>query len=333
MEFRQLEYFRKIYEYESFTVAAERLYVSQSTLSKSMKRLEEELGMTLFEIVGKRTRPTAAARILYENSLKVDLAYNSIMDQLSVLKEDLQGDVRIASAYQRGAQFWIFDMMDHFHKENKKVNFEMKDIEPEDVIKCVESGEADLGLAASFNKKVPHGLIRTPLIRSQLWLLIHNENPLATKNPIDYEDFRHQTVFINYTEASTFFEDECKRRGFLPEIIITTNQLDAIHSLVAKNRGVGIIEFTPDSMLHYMVDYDYPRFVNGQKNWVYRPMPQENFSYELVMYTRENIKNNLCAERFSRYLVNEAEKLSEVHFDDHRFWNLDGELQNGNYEK
>ena len=282
MEFRQLEYFEKIYEYQSFTIASERLYVSQSTLSKSMKRLEDELGMTLFELVGKKVRPTAAARILYENSMKVNSAYNYILDQLAELREELQGDVRITSSYQRGAQFWIFDMIEQFQRENKNVNFEITDLEPEEVVKSIESGEADIGLTASFTESVPKGVMRTSLIRTQLWLLVHKDNPMAELKEIRIEDFRDHTVFINYTAASSFFENECKRRGFMPKIIMTTNQLDVIHSLVSMNRGVGIIEFTPDSLLHYMVDFNYPQFKGGQKDCVYKPMSQDFFSYELV---------------------------------------------------
>ena len=48
MELRQLEYFVAIVEHGSFTGAAKALYVSQSALSKSVKKLEEELGTTLF---------------------------------------------------------------------------------------------------------------------------------------------------------------------------------------------------------------------------------------------------------------------------------------------
>ena len=60
MELRQLRYFTRTAKQLNFTEAAHTLYISQSTLSQQIKQLEDELGIPLFDRIGKRVRLTEA---------------------------------------------------------------------------------------------------------------------------------------------------------------------------------------------------------------------------------------------------------------------------------
>ena len=62
MELRQLKYFEKACELENFSEASRQLYITQSTLSQQIKQLEDELGILLFDRIGKRIIPTEAGR-------------------------------------------------------------------------------------------------------------------------------------------------------------------------------------------------------------------------------------------------------------------------------
>lgn len=66
MELRQLRYFLKAMELSNFTEAAQQLYISQSTLSQQIKQLEDELGMPLFNRIGKRVTITEAGLLFAE---------------------------------------------------------------------------------------------------------------------------------------------------------------------------------------------------------------------------------------------------------------------------
>ena len=99
MELRQLRYFVRSAELLNFTEAAHALYISQSTLSQQIKQLEDELGMPLFDRIGKRVRLTEAG------SLFLPYARQSIADSesgrfvINDLKGIKTGELHIGATY------------------------------------------------------------------------------------------------------------------------------------------------------------------------------------------------------------------------------------------
>ncbi|WBV65638.1 LysR family transcriptional regulator [Legionella pneumophila] len=71
MEFKLLQTFIEVVRQGSFSKAAENLFTTQSTVSKAIKQLEEELGITLIERFKKRNVPTTAGEIVYQRGTKL----------------------------------------------------------------------------------------------------------------------------------------------------------------------------------------------------------------------------------------------------------------------
>lgn len=96
MEFRQLEYFMEVAKREHMTDAAEELHVSQSSVSRSIYNLEEELGVKLFIREGRNVRLTPTGQIFLERATQI---YNLAEESKREVKESLNpysGTVRIA---------------------------------------------------------------------------------------------------------------------------------------------------------------------------------------------------------------------------------------------
>ena len=83
MELTQLRYFQAAAQYEHMTRAAEALYTSQSSLSKTIARLEAEIGQPLFDRVGNRIRLNAAGR---QFAQAVNLMLRTLDDSVSALR-------------------------------------------------------------------------------------------------------------------------------------------------------------------------------------------------------------------------------------------------------
>ncbi|RQD57647.1 MAG: LysR family transcriptional regulator, partial [Desulfonatronovibrio sp. MSAO_Bac4] len=71
MDFRKLQAFASVYELQSFSKAAQELYLSQPTVSTHVSSLETELGIKLFDRIGRKVLPTQAGQILYSGVSKI----------------------------------------------------------------------------------------------------------------------------------------------------------------------------------------------------------------------------------------------------------------------
>ena len=99
MELRHLRYFVALAECLNFTRAAERVHVTQSTLSHQIKQLEDEVGRALFERIGKRVVMTEPGEVFLEYASK---ALREVDQGLGALKQDaaaLAGEVRIGATH------------------------------------------------------------------------------------------------------------------------------------------------------------------------------------------------------------------------------------------
>src|SRR3569832_2105911 len=97
MELRHLRYFTSLAECLSFTRAAERVHVTQTTLSNQIKQLEDELGHELFERIGKRVVLTEAGETFLSYASKALLEVDHGLSHLKRAGDVLTGEVRIGA--------------------------------------------------------------------------------------------------------------------------------------------------------------------------------------------------------------------------------------------
>ena len=82
LDLHQIEVFCRVFEEKSFTRAAERLGLSQPTVSSHVKSLEDDLGGPLFDRLGRQIEPTSAARLLYEHAVELLAQHEEVEERL-----------------------------------------------------------------------------------------------------------------------------------------------------------------------------------------------------------------------------------------------------------
>src|SRR5947209_18759935 len=97
MELRHLRYFVSLAETLSFTRAAERVHVTQSTLSHQIRQLEDEIGRPLFERIGKRVLLTEAGETFLGYAAKALREVDQGMGELLRAPDELSGELRIGT--------------------------------------------------------------------------------------------------------------------------------------------------------------------------------------------------------------------------------------------
>src|ERR1700740_1207953 len=99
MELRHLRYFVALAEYLSFTRAAERVHVTQSTLSHQIRQLEEEIGHALFDRIGRRVLLTDAGETFLGYAAKALREVDQGLGELKRSAGELSGEVRIGATH------------------------------------------------------------------------------------------------------------------------------------------------------------------------------------------------------------------------------------------
>lgn len=242
MELRQLEYFVAIVEHGSFTGAAKALYVSQSALSKSVKKLEEELGTTLFCQAGQRTTPTDAGALLYEKGRLLLAEAARTRDLVANEMKGKQGRVRIATSCKRAYSAKVGTLAARFKSAFPQISLEFTEASPEWVKDSLMRRTADIGIIGEALDHILPTFDELVLDTGDYRLAVHKENPLVQKGSVCYADLaKEQWIQFPPTfHLSRMVQDGCEEAGFVPQVTMTATQPEFIFALVDQGLGVSV---------------------------------------------------------------------------------------------
>lgn len=197
MELTQLKYFVRLAEELNFTEAAKKLFITQSTLSLSIKHLEEECGMPLFDRIGKCTYLTDAGRIF------VDFARKSISDaeaglrSMKEMKGIYTGRLHIGVTYSLHDTLnqCILTFTDLFPEARLSI-IEMNSVKELEYL--VLKGDVDFALTYSSKRMSPL-LECDQLFETPLCVIARKDLPLSSRKSIPLEELdRYPFVFFPY---------------------------------------------------------------------------------------------------------------------------------------
>ncbi|EST54447.1 transcriptional regulator [Brevibacillus panacihumi W25] len=146
MDFRVLQTFLVAATTENFHQAAEALFIAQPTVSQHIRQLEKELGIPLFERVGKRVRLTAAGRRYLPHAKELLEQWHHSMEDLQAWRQGYREKLQIAVS-PIIARARLSHLLHRFTKLYPDVDLSIRIAESVDIGPLVQSGQADLGLS------------------------------------------------------------------------------------------------------------------------------------------------------------------------------------------
>jgi LysR family hydrogen peroxide-inducible transcriptional activator len=238
MELDQLRYFLQVAARGNFTRAAEELKISQPALSRSIQRLEEELGQPVFERKTRSVSLTDAGTLLQSRAQQV-LAI--IEDTKAEITDDGEsGRVRIG-AIPTIAPYFLPEILQRFSREHPRATLIVQENTTDVLLKSCTQGEIDLAIIAL---PAPAKYLEVePLFEEELLLVLPPKHPLAKKVKITLSDVE-PFPFVLLDEAHCLSENImsfCRQKSFQPVAVERTSQLTTVQELVSLSHGVSMI--------------------------------------------------------------------------------------------
>ena len=255
MNLNQLYYFQAVAKYENYRKAAEILYVSQPSLSRSIDSLEQELGIQLFEKKGRGVTLTKAGLLFRQH---VDQIIFDCSVATKRMKQLSEGTGQIDIGY-------IFPLAGHYipHKvrqflnqeENKEINFNFYQNHTPNILKKVKSGELDIGFGAYVEKEEEVEFF--PLLDRKMVIITPLEHPLAKEDSLSIEELEKFPV-IGYDRESglgNFTKSLYRRLNLHPSIVVECPDEHSIQALVEEGFGIALVpllESIDEARVHVM---------------------------------------------------------------------------------
>lgn len=237
MELLQLQYFRVVAELEHMTKAAERLRIAQPALSKTIARLEEDVGVPLFDRNGRQIRLNAFGKTFLH---KVDAALTLLEEGKREAAEMAgleQGRIHLAtSTLER-----LSEPLAAFHGLHAGVQFRITQATPQEMDRLLESGEADICFTALPLEGTD--LASVTVYDEDVYLAVPPGHRLAGRSSAKLRE-AEDDPFIGYKDGLLFqpMNDRFFREaGFMPNYVCRVDEPSAIATLVRAGLGLALI--------------------------------------------------------------------------------------------
>ena len=238
MDLDQLTYFLKVAERRNFTRAAEDLGVSQPALSRSVARLEEELGQPVFERQTRLLVLTEAGRLLRSRAEQIVAI---IQDTRAEITDDGQtGTLRIG-AIPTIAPYYLPQLLKSFREQCPDAHMVVHEDTTDYLLKAVHDGVVDVAILALPVES--RYLEVQQLFEEELLLVVSPEHPLAGKKQIRVSDIE-SLPFVLLSEAHCLSDNIvsfCRQKAFHPVSVERTSQLATVQELVSLGHGVSMV--------------------------------------------------------------------------------------------
>lgn len=240
MELRHLRYFKALSECLNFTRAAERMHVTQSTLSHQIKQLEDSLDRQLFDRVGKKVVLTESGEIFLEF---VTAALGSVDKGIGALQESagaLTGQIRIGATHTFNLQF-LPECIATFLVKHPMVKVTVDELSADQICAKVKANELDLGIA--YRPTGDEDLWFEPLHNEEMMLVVSDSHPFASRKRIRLVELhRQQMVLLPQQFSTRSMLDECFRAcGAEPMVMAEMNTIAPMLQLVARTQIAAIV--------------------------------------------------------------------------------------------
>jgi DNA-binding transcriptional LysR family regulator len=299
MTLQQLQYVLAAFEHGSFSAAAEALHLAQPSLSEQVRRLEAELGVKLFQRVGRGLVPTEAGRTLRPHAEAALAAVQDARESVGAVRE-LRGGTATFGTFGTARSYLGTDLVEDFRRSHPAVRVRIVGQNSSETVEAIQAGELEAGLVV-----LPiddRGLEVRPAMRDEI--LYVSSDPGRVQRAMTVTRLADAPLILS--EASWGTEDPTRRQlrelaqraGVTIEPQIDVEDVEVALELVARGLGDSI---APRGMLR--------RLASTELGWV----PFSEPLYETFAFTwRRGAQLSPATRAFVTFAERRLDALAEI---------------------
>jgi LysR family hydrogen peroxide-inducible transcriptional activator len=306
MTLTQLEYILAVAKYRHFGKAAKACFITQPTLSMQIQKLEEELGIILFDRSRSPVLTTAEGERVIEQARNVIREQKRLYEIVEHSREEITGDFRLA-VIPTLSTYILPLFLKSFVAKYPKVNLVIEERTTEEIIRLLAEDEVDAGLLATpLNEST---LMERVLFYEPFYLFVAAEHPLAKKKKIREADLELSEIWL--LNKGNCFRDQVlnicaeageRNQGKEEKIRFESGNLETLKNMVLTSSGYTILP-------HLAVE----QLTSQRKKWVRpftNPVPTREVS---LVHSRTCLRERVLAALEEEIVAALPKELRDLH--------------------
>lgn len=239
MNINHFAYFVEAVRENSITKAAESLFISQSTISKAIKCLEQAYNTELIDRKARNFKLTSAGEIFYNSAVKIVSNYQSETTVLAALLHSHRGKLTLGIP---PVTITIIHLLLHQYEQMyPEIDLRVIEIGAQTAFSLAQSGAADISIIIEpfdnpeFNK--------VPIVESEAVCVVSPHHRLANYDTISFSQLKNEKFLVFDKSFMLYYRiiDCCKEAGFMPNISLESAQWDLLVEAVSDGEGITIL--------------------------------------------------------------------------------------------
>ncbi|OTG76619.1 LysR family transcriptional regulator [Acinetobacter sp. ANC 4169] len=257
MELRHLRYFVAVVEEQSFTKAAEKLFIAQPPLSRQIQNLEAELGIQLFERGSRPLLTTEAGQFFYQHAVKL----LSNAEEIKAMTQRVgMVEKTVTMGFVGSLLYGLLPKIVYlFRQQQPHLKIELIEMSTKDQIQALKEGRIDVGFG---RLRISDPAVRRVLLREEpLMVAVHSSHPLATqKKGVFLTDIVDENLFLYPSHPKPNFSTQVRslfsEYGLDPKSLKEVREIQLALGLVAAGEGICVVPESAKTIqlphLHYI---------------------------------------------------------------------------------
>lgn len=242
MNLRNLKYLVAVAKHSHFGNAAKECYVSQPALSMQLQKLEDELGVNLFERTNKSVMITQVGQKIVELAKVILDNENQIKDIATFYTNPFAGDLKLGS-FPTLAPYFFPKIMDNISEKYPNLRIYLVEEKTETLIDKLKNGEIDAAFLAYPLPTSENSLEYKELFDDEFFLAVSHQHPFSKFNDISQLQLKDKSLML--LEDGHCLRDQalevCTLSGAKENDKFKASSLETLRQMVANNLGITLI--------------------------------------------------------------------------------------------